>query len=208
MSKKTSIRIAVVAALLVVVAVPSVMAKGPRDRAHLYRECASHQKLSAGYKLRTLRVGLSELPDALGAYTGCPAAIRGRIATLTGRSPAAVDVEQIYRECGDEGILHPGHHVRALRRALREIPTDLAEYTPCQGLLLDAISAGSSRYAPSGAKRIFRDCGHHGRLLGSYKLRILRRAQSRLPGELARYSACSSAIRRAISARTSTQHAR
>lgn len=202
MSKKVSIRIAVVATLLIAVAVPSVMAKGPRDRAHLYRECASHQKLSASYKLRTLRVGLSDLSDTLGTYTVCPAAIRARIAMLVGRAPAAVDVEQIYRECGDEGILHPGHAVRALRRALREIPTDLAEYTPCQGLLTDAIASAPRARTQAGAKRVFHDCGHHGRLLGSYKLRVLRRAQSRLPGDLARYSRCRSAIRRAIDART------
>ena len=204
MRKKVPIRVAVVAALLIAVAVPSVMAKGPRDRAHLYRECASHQTLSTGYKLRTLRVGLADLPEALGTYTGCPAAIRARIAALLGqRSPVAVDVEQIYRECGDEGALHPGHTLAGLRVALRDIPTDLAEYTPCQGLLVDAINSKAHPHLVSGAKRVFRDCGHNGPLRGSYKLRVLRRAQSRLPGDLARYSACPSAIRRAIDRATS-----
>lgn len=196
--KSRGLRIVVMAALVVAVVVPTVAAKGVHDRQHLYRDCAADGRIDGSYKLAVLRQGLRLLPDDLGEYSGCPKALRKRIVERGGAlSVLILDLRRVLDECAGEGAVQPGHTFAGLRRALIEMPIDIQNYTPC----VDLIKAELKRLgkAPAGgAKAVWRECGRSGKLRRAYPLTTLRRAKARIPDDLARYSACPAAIRRAI----------
>ncbi len=196
--KSRVIRTAVMAVLTVVAIVPAVAAKGPHDRPHLYRDCAADGRIGGSYTLAVLRQGLRALPDDLGTYSLCPKTIRNHIVKNGGAfSRHALDADMVLDECAGEGVLHPGHTREGLRRALRKMPIDVQNYTPCVDVIKEALRRFDE--APvSGVKRVWRECGHTGKLRGTYPLATLRRAKARIPDDLAAYSTCPKAIGRAI----------
>jgi hypothetical protein len=60
----------------------------------------------------------------------------------------ADSVNQIIRDCADDGVLQ-GHYAAAdLRKALRHLPTDVAEYSTCTDVLSRALAAAASQRTP------------------------------------------------------------
>jgi hypothetical protein len=71
-------------------------------------------------------------------------------ALLIAPAAMAATTTQILRDCQDDGVLE-GHYTAAeLRKALRHIPSDVAEYTNCQDVLSRAADAAAAPAAPSG----------------------------------------------------------
>lgn len=67
---------------------------------------------------------------------------------------SAATPTQILRDCEDDGVLQGNYTTDELRRARREIPTDLDQYTDCRDVLArasaDATSSGGGRGGGTG----------------------------------------------------------
>lgn len=148
--KSRGLRIVVTAALVAVVVVPTVAAKGVHDRQHLYRDCAADGRIDGGYKLKVLRQGLRALPDDLGGlrrarrimpidvrnYTPCVDVIEDAIEQF-GTAPAGFKF--VWRECGFNGTVRGRYPLASLRRARNRLPDGLARYSSCPKAIRRAI---------------------------------------------------------------------
>lgn len=64
------------------------------------------------------------------------------LALLAAPSAHAGSSEQIVKECIQQGSVDPGAHSREeLKGALRELPSDISEYTDCYDVIADALDA-------------------------------------------------------------------
>jgi len=64
------------------------------------------------------------------------------LALLAAPSAHAGSSEQIIQECIKQGSVDPGAHSREeLKGALRELPSDISEYTDCYDVIADALDA-------------------------------------------------------------------
>jgi hypothetical protein len=59
----------------------------------------------------------------------------------------AASINQIIRDCADDGVLEGHYSPGDLRKALRHLPTDVAEYTSCTDVLSRAATAAASARA-------------------------------------------------------------
>jgi hypothetical protein len=57
----------------------------------------------------------------------------------------AATTTQIIRDCADDGVLEGHYSAADLRKALRHLPTDVAEYSNCTDVLSRAADAAASR---------------------------------------------------------------
>jgi hypothetical protein len=73
-------------------------------------------------------------------------------ALLIAPAAKAATTNQIIRDCADDGVLE-GHYTAAqMRKALKHLPTDVAEYSDCNDVLqraIDAATAGGSGGGPA-----------------------------------------------------------
>ena len=58
---------------------------------------------------------------------------------------ASASPRQVLNECNDDGALSQQYSNSDLRRALDNMPTDLAEYTDCEEIIGAAITGGSDK---------------------------------------------------------------
>jgi hypothetical protein len=106
-------------------------------------------------------------------------------------------VHQIIRDCARDGDLDRTYPLRALRRALDQLPWHVRRHTRCERKLERAIDR-ARRDLDREVGKIWRDCSRDDDLDRHYSLRALRRALRRLPMDLRDYTDCAGAIRRAI----------
>ena len=173
-------------------------AGGSRDHGPLVgqiiRDCARDGDLDRTYPLRALRRALAELPWHIRRHTRCERKLEhaidrakrrldrevgkiGGIAAATTTSTATTASAPSDGRCGD--------------------PTDLRDYTDCEGAIRRAIRR-AERPLNREVFRIWRDCARDDDLDRHYSLRALRRALRRLPDDLRDYTDCERAIKRAI----------
>jgi hypothetical protein len=105
-----------------------------------------------------------------------------------------VGVKRVYRDCARDGRLDGRYSHRLLRRALRQMPADLAEYSACPRVIRHALSSADRR----DVRRVYRQCSRTGRVRDGFSRRVLRRALREMPSDLADYSGCPDAIRAAL----------
>jgi hypothetical protein len=136
-------------------------------------------------------MGMTAIALALLAALAVPAlAHSGRRAGGTAR---------VYRDCGRDGTLDGSYPIPLLRKALDEMPGDLARYTSCPRELRRALAtrvrtrAGDARVV----RAIYHEC-MRGDVYRGHPLRLLRRALHTMPSDLAEYTDCSDRIRSAI----------
>lgn len=106
-------------------------------------------------------------------------------------------VSQIIRDCSRDGDLDRTYPLRALRRALDQLPWHIRRHTRCERKLERAIDR-AKRHLDHEVHKIWRDCSRDDDLDRHYSLRALRRALRRLPTDLRDYTDCEKAIKRAI----------
>jgi hypothetical protein len=70
-------------------------------------------------------------------------------ALLVAPAAKAASTIAILRDCQDDGVLEGHYTVAQLRKAARNLPTDVAEYTDCGDVLSRAIDAAAATTAPS-----------------------------------------------------------
>ena len=174
-------------------------AGGSRDHGPLVgqiiRDCARDGDLDRTYPLRALRRALAELPWHIRRQTRCERKLEHAIDRAKRRLDR--EVFKIWRDCSADDDLDRHYSLRALRRALRRLPTDLRDYTDCEGAIRRAIRR-AERPLKREVFRIWRDCARDDDLDRHYSLRALRRALRRLPDDLRDYTDCEKAIKRAI----------
>lgn len=64
---------------------------------------------------------------------------------LAAPAVASASPEQVLDDCNDDGALSRQYSNADLRKALDEMPTDIAEYTDCQEIISAAITGGSDK---------------------------------------------------------------
>jgi hypothetical protein len=82
----------------------------------------------------------------------------------------------------------------SLRRALDEMPLDLAEYSDCEIEIKSQIAGHVGRPGSHRAGRLIYDCAAHGSLNRRYAAATLRRASATLPPDVEQYGTCAQAI--------------
>ena len=102
-------------------------------------------------------------------------------------------MSQIWADCGRDDDLDRDYSVRALRRALRQLPDDLRMYTGCEDAIERALERAQRRLQRQ-VERIIRDCERDRDLDRDYSLDALFRALRRVAGD----KHCARAIVRAI----------
>ena len=107
------------------------------DVQRVYRDCMRDGRLDGRYEPRLLRRALKRMPGDLAKYSSCPRVIKRTLTT----SADTRDVQRIYRQCMRSGRVRDGFTPRVLRRALREMPGDLADYTSCPDAIRAALRA-------------------------------------------------------------------
>jgi hypothetical protein len=105
-------------------------------------------------------------------------------------------VKRVYRDCRRDGRLDGHYNPRLLRRALREMPTDLADYSSCPRAIRRVLAAGERRERRA-INHVYRQCAQ-GRVRDGFSRPVLRRALREMPTDLHDYSSCPDAIRAAL----------
>lgn len=173
-------------------------ASGSRDHDAVHqiiRDCARGGDLDGTYSLRDLRRALDHSPWHVRSHTRCERKLEHAIDRA--RHDLDREVAKIWRDCSRDDDLDRHYSLRALRRALRRLPTDLRDYTDCEGAIRRAIRKARQAIDREVFK-IWRDCSRDDDLDRHYSLRALRRALRTLPDDLRDYTDCEKAIRRAI----------
>ena len=186
----------VLAASSLFTATASASGSREHDAVHqIIRDCARDGDLDGTYSLRDLRRALDHLPWHLRRHTRCERKLEHAIDRA--RHDLDREVAKIWRDCSRDDDLDRHYSLRALRRALRRLPTDLRDYTDCEGAIRRAIRK-ALRALDREVFKIWRDCSRDDDLDRHYSLPALRRALRRLPDDLRDYTDCEKAIRRAI----------
>ena len=161
----------------------------------IIRDCSRDGDLDRTYPLRALRRALDQLPWHIRRHTRCERKLEHAIDRAKHRLDH--EVLKVWRDCRSDDDLDRHYSLRALRRALRRLPTDLRDYTDCEGAIRRAIRR-ARRAVDREVFKIWRDCRSDDDLDRHYSLRALRRALQRLPDDLRDYTDCEKAIKRAI----------
>jgi hypothetical protein len=66
-------------------------------------------------------------------------------AALAAPAVASASPEQVLDDCNDDGVLSRQYSNSDLRKALDDMPTDIAEYSDCEEIIGAAISGGSDK---------------------------------------------------------------
>jgi hypothetical protein len=106
-------------------------------------------------------------------------------------------VDLIIRDCSRDDDLDVSYPVRALRRALDELPRKVRRNTRCERVIERAIDRAQRRLDRE-VFRIWLDCERDDRVDRDYSVRALRRALRFLPDDLLMYTDCERAIERAL----------
>lgn len=107
---------------------------------------------------------------------------------------------RVYRDCGRDGKLDGSYPIPLLRKALAELPDDLARYTSCPRELRRTLGTGVRTRAGDArvVRAIYHECMRGDGRVHRHPLRLLRRALHTMPSDLAEYTDCSDRIRAAI----------
>ena len=116
-------------------------------------------------------------------------------ATATASARSA-PIAAVVRDCAD-GHLTRHYRTADLTRALRRLPTDVAEYSTCADLLTAQRARDAGRAGTGGARGALRECATRGTLRHRWPARVLRRALERRPSDVKGYRGCDAAILRA-----------
>lgn len=81
-------------------------------------------------------------------------ALLAALALLALPAPALASPEQAIRDCGFDQDLDREYSNRELREAADNLPSDLAEYSDCREILLDAVRGGSDTSGGAGSPGI------------------------------------------------------
>jgi hypothetical protein len=119
---------------------------------------------------------------------------------LSAPAPAAAapgdrEVRRIIRDCSRDDDLDRRYSVKALRRALRRLPSDVRNYTGCPRAIRRAIRRQVRLNQQ--VRRIFRDCSPDGDLDRRYRRPALRAALRRIE-TTGRHRDCRRVIRQAV----------
>jgi type 1 glutamine amidotransferase len=107
-------------------------------------------------------------------------------------------VRRITRDCARDDDLDRDYPLRALRRALRDLPPAIDRTTRCARVIRRAIRR-AQRERDREVMRIWRDCEQDDDLDRDYSRAALRRALRTLPEDLRDYTGCADAIDEALS---------
>ena len=127
------------------------------------------------------------------------------LSLVTVASAASADGQiksPVLRDCSQHarGLLH-AHSLASLRRALDQMPLDLAEYSDCAIDISSQIAGYVGRPGSHRAGRLIDDCAAHGSLRRRYAAATLRRASATLPPDVEEYGTCAQAITSQLSLR-------
>ena len=106
-------------------------------------------------------------------------------------------VDLVIRDCARDDDLDVDYPLRALRRALDELPRYVRRNTRCERVIERAIDRARNRLDRQ-VDRVWRDCGNDDELDRDYSVQVLRRALRGLPDDLRDYTGCERAIERAL----------
>jgi hypothetical protein len=110
---------------------------GPSPAAQaVITNCDRHgdDEITKRFSLSALRAAKREMPGDHRLYTHCLGAVKTALASLAGPARPG-SVEQIRRDCADDGSLEYLYELATLRAARHNLPQDLAMYTGCSGLI-------------------------------------------------------------------------
>ncbi len=159
-------------------------AAGQRDRGHvvelIIKDCSRDGRLDHAYPLRSLREALDALTRRERRTTRCERVLERAIDRARDRLDR--EVFRILRDCSRDDDLDRRYSVAALRRALRQLPDDMGDYTDCERAIRRALQRARNQLRNE-VDRILRDCHRDGDLDRRYSdealLRALRRADRR-----------------------------
>ena len=143
----------------------------------IVRDCSKDDDLDVRYPVAALRRALDELPRHVRRNTRCERVIERAIERAERRLDR--EVFRIWSDCGRDDELDRDYSVRALRRALRQLPDDLRMYTDCEDAIEDALERAQRRLQRE-VDRILRDCDRDRDLDRDYSLEALFRALNRV----------------------------
>jgi hypothetical protein len=106
-------------------------------------------------------------------------------------------VDLIVRDCAKDDDLDVEYPLRALRRALDELPRQVRRDTRCERVIERAIDRARLRLDRQ-VFRIWADCGRDDEIDRDYSVQALRRALRWLPDDLRDYTGCEQAIEREL----------
>ena len=147
----------------------------------IVRDCARDNDLDVDYRLRDLRRALDELPRSVRRNTRCERVLERAI----DRARLRLDrqVFRIWADCGRDDEIDRDYSVQALRRALRQLPDDLRDYTGCERAIERELDRALRRLDRE-VDRIIRRCENDRDLDDrDYSLDALFRALRRVEGD-------------------------
>jgi hypothetical protein len=112
----------------------------------LLRDCSRHGSLTHPYTAHDLRRTIRSLPPDIKKYSTCPAALRSQLSGVT-TAPISARIARLYRDFAAHGYLTRAYSTTTLRRALRHVPPDLAQYT----FVTQGIKSQLALHRPSAA---------------------------------------------------------
>jgi hypothetical protein len=112
-----------------------------------------------------------------------------------GRGDPVVDL--VISDCAKDNDLDIEYPLRALRRALDELPRYIRRNTRCERVIERAIDRARLRLDRQ-VFRIWADCGRDDEIDRDYSVQALRRALRWLPDDLRDYTGCERAIEREL----------
>jgi hypothetical protein len=105
------------------------------------RDCLDNGRLDRHYRDADLAKASRALPSDVAEYSACPALIASQRAVYLGRDGER-EASAVAKDCAAHGgRLRARYPTRQLRAALKTLPVDLDEYTPCRGAIRSQLNA-------------------------------------------------------------------